>query len=94
MDTPKCMSTSATHIILPVRITGTGPVREDGIHCMNETEKTLSVYEVVQITRDQLGNIDVPVKYKHISDGIYTAIGNLNAILDAITRDNKNETEE
>lgn len=50
-------------------------------------EEKLTLPQVIELTRDRLGDIDVPVKYKHISDGIYQAINNLNAILEALARD-------
>jgi hypothetical protein len=54
-------------------------------------EEKLTLPQVIELTRDRLGDIDVPVKYKHISDGIYQAINNLNAILEALARDKKEE---
>lgn len=57
-------------------------------------DEKLTLPQVIELTRNQLGDIDVPVKYKHISDGIYRAINNLNAILEALARDKKEETPE
>lgn len=48
---------------------------------MNET---YTVKEVIEITRNQLGEIVVPVKYKNIVDGINTAINNLSAVIEAM----------
>ena len=48
---------------------------------MNET---YTVKEVIEITRNQLGEIVVPVKYKNIVDGINSAINNLNAVIEAM----------
>lgn len=48
---------------------------------MNET---YTVKEVIEITRNQLGEIVVPVKYKNIVDGINSAITNLNAVIEAM----------
>lgn len=50
---------------------------------MNET---YTVKEVIEITRNQLGEIVVPVKYKNIIDGINSAINNLNAVIEAMNR--------
>lgn len=48
---------------------------------MNET---MTVKKAIEITRDLLGDIEVPVKHKKIADTIEAAIGNLNAILNAM----------
>ena len=48
---------------------------------MNET---YTVKEVIEITRNQLGEIVVPVKYKNIVDGINSAINNLSAVIEAM----------
>lgn len=50
---------------------------------MNET---YTVKEVIEITRNQLGEIVVPVKYKNIVDGINSAINNLSAVIEAMNR--------
>ena len=49
-------------------------------------QDTYTVRQVLEITRNQLGEIEVPVKYKVIADGIHNAVENLNALLDAIMR--------
>lgn len=49
-------------------------------------QETYTVPEVIELTRDQLGDIDVPVKMKHVADAIWNAINNLNAVLEALTR--------
>lgn len=54
-------------------------------------EEKLTLPQVIELIRDNLGDIDVPVKYKHISDGIYQAINNLNAVLEALARDKMEE---
>lgn len=48
---------------------------------MNET---YTVKEVIEITRNQLGEITVPVKFRNITEGINTAITNLNAVIEAM----------
>ena len=47
-------------------------------------EEKYTIRQVIEITRNQLGDIDVPVKYKVIADGIWNAVNNLNAVLGAM----------
>lgn len=57
-------------------------------------EQKLTLREVITLTRDRLGDIDVPVKMKHIADGIWQAMGNLNVILEAMDREDAARREE
>lgn len=56
-------------------------------------EGKYTIRQVLEITRNQLGEIEVPVKYKVIADGIWSAVNNLNAVLGAMaeTEDKANE---
>lgn len=49
--------------------------------------KQLTLRQVIALTRDDLGNIEVPARQRTIAESIYRAMSNLSAILEAMDRE-------
>lgn len=57
--------------------------------------ENISVLDAIKITKNVLENIDIPMKYKkQIADPVFTAIMNLNVVIDSMENALKNQEEQ
>ena len=55
---------------------------------------SFTLKQVIEITKERLENIEVPVKFRAISEGISGAVGNLAAVIEAMDRADREQAEQ
>lgn len=55
---------------------------------------SFTLKQVIEITKERLENIEVPVKFRAISEGIAGAVGNLAAVIEAMDRADREQAEQ